>query len=83
MEFLGVGLRSYQYWEANHEALEYPVPEPARRPLWEGSEIESRFYTLQQVVDVAYWFYQRRVKKDGEELVTEDDHVFDVATREG
>lgn len=72
MAFLGVQKRSYQYWEAHHETLGYPVPNPGRRPLWEGGRVVSRYYTVEEVEKIAYWYYQRKVKD-------EESHVFDAA----
>lgn len=58
-QLLGLTLCLHGYWEKNAVKLKYPVPNPARRPLWAGKGLMTRIYTPAEVVAVAYWRYGR------------------------
>lgn len=64
MLFLGVSHRAYTYWEKMDG---YPVPEPVRKTPYGGRGSEARVYTPDQVVQIAWWFYCRKVKKQDDQ----------------
>jgi hypothetical protein len=67
---LGVTVRSYQYWEGQAQLAQeydteptgimtYPVPYPRMEKV-RGRGV-MRVYTPEQVAEIAYWFWKRRV----------------------
>ena len=58
---LGISLRSYSYWE--NELPDFPVKVPCRLGL---GKTAPRAYTPENVVDIAYWYFLRKLREDAD-----------------